>query len=132
MTLVAKADVIAIPERKQRLTWTNWPLHSVTACLFLFLAVFFLVPLLSVITTAFMQKGTSSFTLLNFYDFFQNDLFRRSLQNSLYASFMAVLCASVFSIPLAYITTRFEFRGAVLIQTLGPSRPREAIASHAG
>jgi len=119
VTLVAKADVIAIPERKQRLIWTNWPLHSVTAFLFLFLAVFFLVPLLSVITTAFMQKGTSSFTLLNFYDFFQNDLFRRSLQNSLYASFMAVLCASVFSIPLAYITTRFEFRGAVLIQTLG-------------
>ena len=90
-----------------------------TAFLFLFLAIFFLVPLLSVITTAFMQKGSNTFTLLNFYDFFQNDLFRRSLQNSLYASFMAVVCASLFAIPLAYITTRFEFKGAVLIQTLG-------------
>lgn len=119
MTSVAKADVIAVPAGHERPAWINWPLHSVTTFLFLFLAIFFLVPLLSVITTAFMQKGSNAFTLLNFYDFFQNDLFRRSLQNSLYASFMAVICASLFAIPLAYITTRFEFKGAVLIQTLG-------------
>ena len=101
MSLVAKADVIAIPERSARLARTNWPLHAVTAFLFLFLGVFFLVPLFSVITTAFMQKGTSTFTLLNFYDFFQNDLFRRSLQNSIYASFMAVVGAGLFALPLA-------------------------------
>lgn len=119
MSSVAKADAIAATKEIGRAARTNWPLHAVTAFLFLFLAVFFLVPLLSVITTAFMQKGTNTFTLLNFYDFFQNDLFRRSLQNSIYASLMAVVCASLFAVPLAYITTRFEFKGAVLIQTLG-------------
>ena len=78
MSSVAKADIIAVPKRTERSGRTNWPLHSVTAFLFLFLALFFLAPLLSVITTAFLQKGTGTFTLLNFYDFFQNDLFRRS------------------------------------------------------
>jgi len=116
---VAKADVISVSVESAPPARTNWSLHAVTAFLFLFLAVFFLVPLLSVITTAFMQKGTNTFTLVNFYDFFQNDLFRRSLWNSIYASFMAVVWASAFAIPLAYITTRFEFKGAVLIQTLG-------------
>jgi iron(III) transport system permease protein len=32
---------------------------------------------------------------------------------------MAVVLASVFALPLAAITTRFEFRGALLVQTLG-------------
>ena len=32
---------------------------------------------------------------------------------------MAVVCASVLALPLAYITSRFTFRGTVLIQTLG-------------
>lgn len=32
---------------------------------------------------------------------------------------MAVLVASIISLPLAYFTTRFNFGGAVLIQTLG-------------
>ena len=32
---------------------------------------------------------------------------------------MSVLVASIISIPLAYFTTRFNFGGALLIQTLG-------------
>jgi len=32
---------------------------------------------------------------------------------------MSVLVASAFSMPLAYFTSRFEFRGAVIIQSLG-------------
>jgi iron(III) transport system permease protein len=32
---------------------------------------------------------------------------------------MAVLVASAFSMPLAYFTSRFEFKGAVIIQSLG-------------
>jgi iron(III) transport system permease protein len=34
-------------------------------------------------------------------------------------SIMTVILASVFALPLAYLTTRFEFRGAGLVQALG-------------
>ena len=84
-----------------------------------FLAIFLLIPAGTVIVVAFTEKGSGAFTLVNFLDFFSNDLFKRSLANSLYVSAMSVVWASAFALPLAIITTRFEFRGAVLIQTLG-------------
>ncbi len=84
-----------------------------------FLAIFLLIPAGTVIVVAFTEKGSGAFTLVNFLDFFSNDLFKRSLVNSLYVSAMSVVWASFFALPLAIITTRFEFRGAVLIQTLG-------------
>lgn len=84
-----------------------------------FLLAFLLVPAATVIYVAFTEKGTSSLTLVNFYDFFRNDLFVRSFRNSVYVSALSVVWATVFALPLAVITTRFEFRGAMLIQTLG-------------
>lgn len=84
-----------------------------------FLLAFLLVPTATVIYVAFTEKGTSTLTLVNFLDFFRNDLFVRSFWNSVYVSTLAVVWATVFALPLAVITTRFEFRGAMLIQTLG-------------
>jgi iron(III) transport system permease protein len=84
-----------------------------------FLLIFLLVPAGTVIYVAFTEKGTGAFTLLNFADFFSNDLFKRSFVNSVYVSAMSVVWASAFALPLAVITTRFQFRGAVVIQTLG-------------
>ncbi len=85
----------------------------------LFLGVFLIVPVATVVYVAFTEKGTGVFTLVNFYDFFGTDLFIRSFWNSLYVSLMSVLWASVLALPLAYLSSRFEFRGAPLIQTLG-------------
>jgi len=84
-----------------------------------FLLAFLLVPAATVIYVAFTEKGTSNLTLVNFLDFFRNDLFVRSFWNSVYVSSLSVVWATVFALPLAVITTRFEFRGAMLIQTLG-------------
>jgi len=84
-----------------------------------FLAMFLVLPVATVIYVAFTEKGTSSFTLVNFYDFFRTELFMRSLWNSFYVSAMSVVWASVFALPLAYLTTRFAFRGAAIVQTLG-------------
>ena len=84
-----------------------------------FLLVFLLLPVGTVIYVAFTEKGTSTFTLVNFYDFVRTELFMRSLWNSFYVSAMSVVWASVFALPLAYLTTRFVFRGAALVQTLG-------------
>jgi iron(III) transport system permease protein len=85
----------------------------------LLLLLFLLLPVATVIVTAFRAKGGGGPTLINFADFFANDLFIRSFWNSLYVAGMTVLWASALALPLATITTRFEFRGAILVQTLG-------------
>ena len=84
-----------------------------------FLAAFLVIPVLKVIVVAFQDPYTGNFTLVNFEDFFRTSLFRESFWNSLYVAFMSVIMASIIAIPLAYFTTRFNFGGAALIQTLG-------------
>src|SRR5690554_4762705 len=84
-----------------------------------FLLLFLFVPVGTVIYVVFIDRGTGAFTVMNFVDFFRTDLFMRSFWNSLYVSAMSVVLASIFALPLAYITSRFEFRGALIIQTLG-------------
>jgi iron(III) transport system permease protein len=84
-----------------------------------FLALFLVIPVAMVILVAFQDPNTGAFTLVNFWDFAQNEMFLRSFGNSLYVSAMSVVWATVFALPLAYFTTRYEFRGAAIIQTLG-------------
>ncbi|WP_075656699.1 iron ABC transporter permease [Pseudochrobactrum sp. B5] len=85
----------------------------------LFLAVFLLIPTGTVIYTAFTEKGTGALTAINFIDFFNTELFRRSFFNSVYVAGMSVVWATVIALPLAVLTTRFDFRGSMIIQTLG-------------
>jgi len=92
---------------------------ALAAAIAAFLALFLVWPTAAVIYVAFTEKGGGGFTLVNFVDFFRTDLFLRAFWNSLYVSAMAVVGASVLALPLAYITSRFTFRGTLLIQTLG-------------
>jgi iron(III) transport system permease protein len=84
-----------------------------------FLVLFLALPVGTVIYVAFTEKGTGALTLVNFADFLRTELFMRSLWNSFYVSAMSVIWASVLALPLAYLTTRFAFRGAAIVQTLG-------------
>ena len=92
---------------------------ALAAAIAAFLALFLVWPTAAVIYVAFTEKGGGGFTLVNFVDFFRTDLFLRAFWNSLYVSAMAVVGASVLALPLAYITSRFTFRGTLLIQPLG-------------
>ena len=94
----------------------EWALGLATA---VFLLVFVAWPATTVAWVAFTEKGTGVFTLVNFVDFARTDLFMRSLWNSIYVGALTVLWASVLALPLAVLTTRYSFRGAVLVQTLG-------------
>jgi iron(III) transport system permease protein len=107
---------------------TSFPLRRVTAkpgqiaavaLIGLFLAIFLIVPAGTVIYTAFTEKGTGALTFVNFLDFFATDLFRRSFFNSVYVAGMSVVWATLIALPLAVLTTRFDFRGSMVIQTLG-------------
>jgi iron(III) transport system permease protein len=84
-----------------------------------FLFLFLVLPVATVMYVAFTEKGTGTFTLVNFADFFRTELFVRSLWNSVYVSAMSVVWASALALPLAVVTTRFVFPGAALVQTLG-------------
>ncbi len=83
-----------------------------------FIVAFLVVPVASVVFTAFSDGG-GGVTLGHFASFFQISLMRESFWNSLYVAGMSVVFASLIAIPLAYFTVRFRFRGALLIQTLG-------------
>ena len=83
-----------------------------------FLLVFLVIPIVTVVYVAFTNSD-GSITLSHFGSFFQITLMRESFYNSLIVGGMSVLIASIISLPLAYFTMRFQFRGAVLIQTLG-------------
>ena len=98
---------------------THWGQRAVALLIATFLLLFLVVPVVQVIFVAFQTPGTGSFTLVNFQDFFNTSLFREAFWNSLYVAAMSVLVATAFAMPLAYFTTRFEFRGAIVVQTLG-------------
>ena len=97
----------------------QWGAGTLAILIGLFLFVFLIVPVVTVIFVAFQDPNTGSLTLVNFVDFFNSSLFRESFFNSFYVALMSVLLSSAIALPLAYFTTRFNFGGAILIQTLG-------------
>jgi iron(III) transport system permease protein len=95
------------------------PIALTGVFLAIFLIGFLIFPVLQVIHVAFQNPATGALTLQNFGDFFATALFRESFVNSFYVSAMSVVVATVIALPLAYITTRFNFGGSALIQSLG-------------
>jgi iron(III) transport system permease protein len=83
-----------------------------------FLLLFFALPVARVFIAAFLDID-NSLTFGHFSAFFSQDLMRESFINSLYVAVMSAFFAALIAVPLAYFTVRFDFRGALLIQTLG-------------
>ncbi|WP_251881159.1 iron ABC transporter permease [Achromobacter sp. Marseille-Q4954] len=83
-----------------------------------FLLLFLAVPVGTVFYTAFVNAD-GSFTMGHFGAFFNQPLMKEAFLNSLYVAGWSALLASLIAVPLAYFTVRFDFRGALLIQTLG-------------
>ena len=83
-----------------------------------FLILFLVLPVATVFRHAF-SDADGSLTLGHFAVFLSQPLMLESFYNSLYVAVASALAASCIAIPLAYLTIRYEFRGATLIQTLG-------------
>lgn len=96
----------------------GWGAWLAFGLILLFLCVFLLWPVGLVIFTAFVDE-TGGLTLGHFANFFGQSVFTESFLNSLWVALASVFFASLIAIPLAYFTVRFDFRGALLIQTLG-------------
>ncbi len=117
---VMPADALSIGRgvRIRQFFGASWRSYAVLAAISAFLLALLLIPVGAVFITAF-RDGDGSFTLGHFATFFSTGLMRESFGNSLYVAIASVVAASLIATPLAYITVRFQFRGALLIQTLG-------------
>ena len=109
---------LATGVRVRQLLGASWRSYAVLGAITAFLLALLIIPVSVVFITAF-RDGDGSFTLGHFGTFFSTGLMRESFGNSLYVAVASVIAASLIAVPLAYITVRFQFRGALLIQTLG-------------
>ena len=91
---------------------------GIACAILLILLVFLLIPVATVVFVAFAD-GEGGVTFAHFASFFGISLMRESFANSLIVSLASVIGAALIALPLAYFTARFDFRGAVVIQTLG-------------
>lgn len=102
------------------MTDTRVPFKAILAglAIALFLVGALVVPVIAVVKSAFTDAD-GSLTLVHLQSLFTITLLRESFFNSLFVAIAACLGASVIALPLAYLTARFQFRGAGLVQALG-------------
>ncbi len=98
---------------------TNFGAKTLAITIGIFLIAFLAIPVAKVFIVAFQDPSSGVFTLVNFFDFFNTSLFRESFWNSFYVAIVSVVVASAIALPLAYFTSRFNFGGTAIIQTLG-------------
>lgn len=92
-----------------------WLLAALVAS---FIGLLLLWPIATVLHTAFVD-GEGRLTPAHFSAFFSMSLMRESFVNSVVVALASVVLATLFAVPLAYLTVRFRFRGSALVQTLG-------------
>ncbi len=78
------------------------------ALIWVFLIVFVFYPLTRIFYDAFTNEA-GQFTLVNFYEFFTDSFYLRSLWKSLALGAAAVVTTSVVGIAVAYLILRYEF-----------------------
>jgi iron(III) transport system permease protein len=83
-----------------------------------FLLLFLVAPVATVFVAAFADADGTP-TLGHVAAFFSQGLMREAFWNSLWVASASAFFASLIAVPLAYLTVRFRFRGALAIQTLG-------------
>jgi iron(III) transport system permease protein len=75
-------------------------------------------PVATVLYAAFAD-GQGGFTLGHLGTFLSISLMREAFVASVVVALASVALATLIAVPLAYLTVRFDFRGAALVQTLG-------------
>ena len=119
MSTLAAAPAATPPApARARIRGAGWGVWLAFGLIAAFLLAILIVPIGLVIYTAFVDES-NRLTLGHFANFFGQTVFVESFLNSLWVSLASVAVATLIAVPLAYLTVRFEFRGALLIQTLG-------------
>lgn len=87
------------------------------AAIWAFFAIFLIYPLIRLFYDAF-TTDQGVFTLVNFYDFFTDSYYLKSLMNSLLLGVGTVITTSVLGIAIAFLLLRYEFPGRNLFSYL--------------
>src|SRR5574337_603653 len=82
-----------------------------------FLVVFLVYPLLRLLYDAFTDDA-GRLTLLNFYEFFTDRFYLRSLRNSILLGIGTVVATSILGVAIAFLLVRYEFWGRSLFSYL--------------
>jgi len=82
-----------------------------------FFGIFLIYPLIRLFYDAF-TTDQGIFTLMNFYDFFTDSFYLRTLVNSLLLGVATVVTTSVIGIAIAFLLLRYEFPGRNLFSYL--------------
>ena len=101
---------------KFKLKGADWGSFSIFLIVLSLLVAFLLYPVLVVLYEAFTVDG--AFSLLNFTNFFANDLFVECFSNSVVVAVAAVITTSLIGIPLSYFITRYDFPGKRVLEVL--------------
>lgn len=95
----------------------DWWQGAIMMALIAILVAFILYPVLRVLWVSLSDED-GKFTLIHFANFFRRPLFREALRNTLLSGLLVVFFGSLMGVPLAYFSSRYEFRGKILLQTL--------------
>jgi iron(III) transport system permease protein len=87
------------------------------AAIWAFFAIFLIYPLIRLFYDAF-TTDQGLFTLKNFYDFFTDSYYLKSLLNSLLLGIGTVITTSILGIAIAFLLLRYEFPGRNLFSYL--------------
>jgi len=82
-----------------------------------FFGIFLIYPLIRLFYDAF-TTDQGVFTLMNFYDFFTDSFYLKTLVNSLLLGVATVMTTSVIGITIAFLLLRYEFPGRNLFSYL--------------
>jgi iron(III) transport system permease protein len=87
------------------------------AAIWAFFTIFLIYPLIRLFYDAF-TTDEGIFTLMNFYDFFTDPYYLKSLVNSLLLGIGTVITTSILGIAIAFLLLRYEFPGRNLFSYL--------------
>ena len=111
----AKTIQAPIWKRLSLQVWDFW--GWVTLLVYVFLALFIVYPLFSLMATSFYDEN-GAFSLQNYVDFATLKYFRNALWHSFAVSGLATFFAILIGVPMAYVTTRYNVRFKGLMHIL--------------
>ncbi len=100
-------DLYAQPSTKLKVD--KFIVIVVTVCVGVALVFFMLFPIGTILWTSFIKEG--SFTLENYFKYFQNPRISQSLYNSLYVSIITMAITTILAFFYAYALQRTTIRG---------------------
>lgn len=100
-------------DKQAKSMWTLVSLIIFACCV-----LFILLPIALVVYKAVIDPSNSEFTTTYLTKFFTKKFYWSSLVNSMQVTIAATLMAAVIGMPLAYIMTKYEIKGAPLLNIL--------------